>query len=58
MDDAFFVQTSKSALRECIPLINDFLKVNLGLEIHPCKVVIRAQSQKGVDNPVCFKFGI
>lgn len=41
VDDAFFVSSSKSALREIIPQVNDFLKTNLGLEIHPHKVFIR-----------------
>lgn len=41
VDDAFFVSSSKCALREMIPQINAFLKMNLGLQIHPHKVFIR-----------------
>ena len=41
VDDAFFVASSKDCLRKVIPHINDFLKDNLGLEIHPNKVFIR-----------------
>ena len=41
VDDAFFVSSSKVALRNIVPLISGFLKENLGLEIHPNKVFIQ-----------------
>ena len=41
VDDSFFVSSSKSLLREIIPQVNNFLKQNLGLEIHPHKIFIR-----------------
>ncbi len=40
VDDAFFVASSKNILRCVVPQISEFLKTNLGLEVHPNKVLI------------------
>ena len=48
VDDAFFVSSSKKELRDIIPLLNEFLKTKLGLELHPNKVFIR-DARFGVD---------
>lgn len=40
VDDAFFVSSSKSALREIIPLLNAFLSSLLNLELHRNKLFI------------------
>ena len=40
VDDAFFVSTSKRALRLLIPELNDFLNAKLDLQLHPGKILI------------------
>ncbi len=47
-DDFIFLSNSAGFLIELIPRIRNFLKQNLGLELHPKKVIIRKLSQ-GID---------
>lgn len=48
VDDAFFVSSSKKALRYVIPTLNNMLERNLNLNIHPNKVFIR-EARYGVE---------
>lgn len=47
-DDFIFLSNEESHLKSLIPIIQDFLRENLLLELHPKKVVIRKLSQ-GID---------
>lgn len=48
VDDFIIIDNSKEKLKSLIPIIDNFLQTNLGLKIHPRKIILQ-ETRMGVD---------
>lgn len=48
VDDFIIIDNSKDKLKSLIPIIDNFLQNNLGLKIHPRKIILQ-ETRKGID---------